>query len=174
MDRKQLIQRIKQVSYIEGDFVLRSGRRSKYYLDKYMFETCPDILAGLAEEFARYVTDEISLIAGAELGAVALAAATSLRTGRPFVIIRNSRKDYGTARLIEGRICPADVVLLVEDIATTGGQALEAARVIRQTGARVARVVAVIDRLEGAREAIAAEGLAFESILTKADLGIGQ
>lgn len=172
MTRQELILRIKQTSLLEGDFTLRSGRKSHYYLDKYLFETCPDILRALAIEFARFVGDHISLIAGAELGAVALAAATSLQTGRPFVIVRNRRKDYGTGKSIEGRICATDVVLLVEDIATTGGQVIEAAHSIWQTGARIDKVVAVIDRMEGARQAITAAGLQFESILTKLDLGI--
>ncbi|MDH7598122.1 MAG: orotate phosphoribosyltransferase [Sedimentisphaerales bacterium] len=172
MDRRQLIERIKQVAYIQGQFILRSGRKSNYYLDKYLFETCPDILQAIAEEFARFVNDQITLIAGAELGGVALAAATSLLTHKPFVIVRNSRKGYGTTKLIEGRISPTDVVLLVEDIVTTGGQVLEAAEVLHQTGAKVARVVAVIDRMEGARETITNKGLAFDSILTRVDLGI--
>ena len=58
MTREELIKRIKETAYLEGDFVLRSGKRSNYYLDKYLFETCPDILKALGEEFARYITDD--------------------------------------------------------------------------------------------------------------------
>ena len=68
MTRDELIARIKETAYLEGDFTLRSGKKSKYYLDKYLFETCPDILKALGEEFAKYVTDDVTLIAGAELG----------------------------------------------------------------------------------------------------------
>ena len=68
MDKAQLTARIKEASYLEGDFILRSGKRSKYYLDKYLFETCPDILKALGTEFANFVTDDVTLIAGAELG----------------------------------------------------------------------------------------------------------
>ena len=172
MTRQELIRRIKETAYLEGDFTLRSGKKSKYYLDKYLFETCPDILRALGQEFARYVTSEVTLIAGAELGGIALAAATAMETGRPWIIVRNSKKDYGTGKLIEGRIGPKDVVLLVEDIATTGGQVLEAAKVITESGAKVARIVATIDRKQGAREAITAAGFTFDSLLTKEDLGI--
>ena len=63
MDRTQLIKRIKETAYLEGDFVLRSGKRSKYYLDKYLFETCPDILKGLGEEFSKHVSDDVTLVA---------------------------------------------------------------------------------------------------------------
>ena len=173
MDRQELIKCIKQTAYLEGDFVLRSGKRSKYYLDKYLFETCPDILKALGEEFAKYVTDDVTLIAGAELGGVALAAATAMETGKNWVIIRNAKKGYGTGKLVEGVLKPDDTVLLVEDIATTGGQVLEAAKVITEAGATVKEIVCVIDRKQGAQENITNAGYKFESILTKDDLGIG-
>ena len=130
MTREELIKRIKETSYLEGDFTLRSGKKSKYYLDKYLFETCPDILKGLGDEFANYVTDDVTLIAGAELGGVALAAATAMATGKNWIIVRNSKKGYGTGKMVEGVLKTGDVVLLVEDIATTGGQVLEAARTV--------------------------------------------
>jgi len=170
--REELIKRIKETAYLEGDFVLRSGKRSKYYLDKYLFETCPDILSALGEEFARYITDDVTLIAGAELGGVALAAATALATGKNWVIIRNPKKGYGTGKLIEGLLKKDDVVLLVEDVATTGGQVLEAAKVITEAGATVKKIVCVVDRKQGAEQNVTKAGYKFESILTKNDLGI--
>lgn len=172
MTRQKLIKRIKETAYLEGDFILRSGKRSKYYLDKYLFETCPDILRQLGREFANYVTEDVTLIAGAELGGVALAAATAMKTGKNWIIVRNSKKGYGTGKMIEGAFRPGDVVLLVEDIATTGGQVLEAAKVITEAGAKVKKVVCVIDREQGARENIEGAGFTFESIFTKDDLGI--
>jgi orotate phosphoribosyltransferase len=172
MTREELIKRIKETSYLEGDFTLRSGKKSKYYLDKYLFETCPDILKALGEEFANHAGDDVTLIAGAELGGVALAASTAMATGKNWVIIRNSKKGYGTGKLVEGVIKAGDVVLLVEDIATTGGQVLEAAKVITDSGATVKSIVCVIDRKQGAEENITEAGYKFESILTKVDLGI--
>lgn len=173
MEKNELARRIRDAAYLEGDFTLRSGRKSKYYLDKYLFETQPDILHALGDLFAAHVADSTTLIAGAELGGVSLAAAASMASGRPFVIIRNAKKDYGTAKPYEGKLTDADSVLLVEDIATTGGQVLEAAKLIREIGARVERIVAVIDRQEGARENIEQAGFAFSALFTKSDLGIG-
>jgi len=170
--REELIKRIKQTSYLEGDFVLRSGKRSHYYLDKYLFETCPDILEALGEEFAGYVDEDVTLIAGAELGGVALAAAAAMKTGKNWIIIRNSKKGYGTGKMIEGTLTENDVVLLVEDIATTGGQVTEAANIISEAGATVKKIVCVIDRKQGAEENITKAGYSFEAILTKDDLGI--
>lgn len=172
MDKAQLTKRVKEMAYLEGDFVLRSGKRSKYYMDKYLFETQPDILKALGREFCKYLTPDITLIAGAELGGVALAAATAMEAGKPWIIVRNSKKDYGTSKLVEGKLQKGDVVLLVEDIATTGGQVLEAAKVITEAGATVKKIVAVIDRKQGARENIQAAGYVFDSIITKQDLGI--
>ena len=96
-----------------------------------------------------------------------------MAAGKPFVIIRNAKKDYGTSKPFEGKLTDGDSVLLVEDIATTGGQVLEAAKLITELGAKVERVVCVIDRQEGARENIEGAGFVFESLFTKSDLGIG-
>ncbi len=173
MDRTELASMIKSAAYLEGDFTLRSGKKSKYYLDKYRFETQPAILGPLGKMFAEHVSDEMTLIAGPELGGVALAAATSLACGKPFVIVRNAKKGYGTSNLFEGVLNEGDRVMVVEDIATTGGQVLEAAKAITESGATVERIVAVIDRREGARENIESAGFTFASLFTTADLGIG-
>lgn len=172
MTREELIARIKETAYLEGDFLLRSGKRSKYYLDKYLFETCPDILKALGQAFAKYITEDVTLIVGAELGGVALAASTAIASNKNWIIVRNSKKGYGISKMVEGVLKADDVVLLVEDIATTGGQVIEAAKIITQAGATVKKIVCVIDRKQGAEENITAAGFTFDSILTKDDLGI--
>jgi orotate phosphoribosyltransferase len=172
MERTDLARRIREAAYLEGDFTLRSGRKSRYYLDKYLFETRPEILRELGRLMSSYVAETTTLIAGAELGGVPLAAAASMASGKPFVIIRNAKKDYGTQKPFEGALTDGDRVLLVEDIATSGGQVLEAAKTITAIGARVERIVAVIDRLEGARENIERAGFPFDSLFTSRDLGI--
>ena len=95
-----------------------------------------------------------------------------MATGLPCLFIRNQKKDYGTAKQLEGRVEKGDRVVIVEDVATTGGQALEAAKVLRDAGAVVVAIIATIDRLEGARETIEKEGIAFDAIFTVHDLGI--
>jgi len=172
MDRDELIAAIKEAAYLEGDFVLRSGRRSTYYLDKYLFETQPAILAELGRRMAEYVTDQTDRIAGAELGGVPLAASTAMVCGKPFVIVRNAKKDYGTAKQLEGKLEPGERVLLVEDVVTTAGQIVEAAKSLQEAGAVVERVVAVIDRQEGARQNVEGAGLTFEALFTAEDLGV--
>ena len=171
MTKAQLAARIKQVAYLEGEFTLRSGVKSRYYLDKYLFETQPDILAELGRLFARRAVD-VDIIAGAELGAVSLAAATSLAAGKPYIIVRNAKKGYGTGKQIEGALPAGARVLLVEDVVTSGGQVIEAAGAIKAGGGTVASIVATVDRLQGGRENIEAAGFAFESLLTREDMGI--
>jgi len=172
MTREQLAARIAEVALLRGEFTLRSGRKSNYYLDKYRFETQPDVLRALGELFAKHVTSKTDRIAGAELGAVPLAAAAGMASGKPILFIRNQKKDYGTAKQIEGVLNPGDSVLLVEDILTTGGQVLEAAKAIKDAGCEVEKIVGTIDRLEGARENIESAGYRLETLFTIRDLGI--
>src|SRR4029078_9747166 len=98
MTKDQLASRIAEVALLRGEFTLRSGRKSNYYLDKYRFETQPDVLVELGKMFAARIKPNVNRIAGAELGAVALAAAAALACGKPFVIVRNQKKDYGTSK----------------------------------------------------------------------------
>src|SRR6056297_131047 len=151
METSELARRIKDAAYLEGEFVLRSGKRSKYYLDKYLFEADPTILAELGRRFAQFA-DDAELIAGPELGAVSLAAATAMACGKPFVIVRKGAKDYATSKLIEGPGVEGKRVLLVEDIGTTAGAALEAAKTLSEAGAIITRMAFAIDRMQGARE----------------------
>jgi len=171
MQTSELARRIKAAAYLEGDFLLRSGRRSKYYLDKYLFETQPDILAELGRRFAAYA-DDAEVVAGPELGAVSLAAATSMACGKPYAIVRKAKKEYATGKLIEGTPVAGKRVLLVEDVGTTAGAALEAAKTLTEAGATITRIVFAVDRMEGARENVDAAGYRFEALLTRQDLGI--
>ncbi|HAU38922.1 MAG TPA: orotate phosphoribosyltransferase [Phycisphaerales bacterium] len=171
MDTKELARRIKEAAYLEGDFLLRSGQRSKYYLDKYLMESQPEILAELGRRFAKFAAD-VDVVAGPELGAVSLAAATSIASGKPSAIVRKATKDYGTSKLIEGTPVTGKRVLLVEDVGTTAGAALQAAETLTQAGAKVARIVIALDRLQGARENVEKAGYEYHALLTKEDLGI--
>lgn len=175
MDRRELARRIAEAALLRGEFTLRSGRKSRYYLDKYLFSTRPEVLAELGRLFAERIRPrKVDRLAGAELGGIPLVTAASLATGLPCVFVRNAKKDYGTAKQIEGRLERGEKVIIVEDIATTGGQVLEAARVLTDLGAVVDTIISTIDRLEGARENIEAANYRYESLFTKADLGIDE
>ncbi len=175
MDRSELARRIAEAALLRGEFTLRSGRTSRYYLDKYLFSTRPEVLAELGRLFAERIRPrQVDRLAGAELGGIPLVTAASLATGLPCVFVRNAKKDYGTAKQIEGRLERGEKIIIVEDIATTGGQVLEAAHVLTDLGAVVDTIISTIDRLEGARENIEGAGYRYESLFTRADLGIDE
>src|SRR3982750_2170393 len=119
MTKEQLAKRISELALLRGEFTLRSGRKSNYYLDKYLFETQPDILRELGKLFAQKLPPGVDRLAGPELGAIALAAPPSMASGVPFVIVRNQKKGYGSGKLIEGTLKPGESVVIVEDILTT-------------------------------------------------------
>ena len=123
MTHDQLAKRIADVSLLRGEFTLRSGRKSNYYLDKYRFETQPDVLAELGKLLADRVTAKTDRIAGAELGAVPLAAAAGMAADKPFVFIRNQKKDSGTAKQIEGVLPNGDGEAAVPGKVRAGGSA---------------------------------------------------
>ena len=173
MDKQEVATRIADTAILHGEFTLRSGRKSTWYIDKYLFTTQPDILRSLGKMFAFAIPEGVTLLAGAELGGIPLVTTAAMESDLPCIFIRNQKKDYGTAKQLEGKLAETDKVVIVEDIATTGGQVLEAAETIRSLGAEVLSIIAVIDREEGARENIEGAGFTFQSLFTTSDLGIG-
>jgi orotate phosphoribosyltransferase len=164
---------LREHAYIEGDFVLRSGRRSRYYLDKYRFETRPDTLAALGERIAAQVREhepDAVRLAAPELGAIVLAAAASLASGLPFVIVRSEPKKYGTANRIEGVYEAGECVCLVEDVVTSGGALLEAVHALREAGLVVHTAVCVIDREEGGVDALARRSVRLRPLFRAGEL----
>jgi orotate phosphoribosyltransferase len=173
VDRAELRRALVEHAYLEGDFVLRSGKRSRYYLDKYRFETRPDLLGALGERIAAAVEEhapDALRLAGPELGAVALAAAASLASGLPFIITRKAAKDYGTAQRIEGPYEAGDCVCLVEDVVTSGGALLESVEAVRSAGLVVHTAVCVVDREEGGADALARRAVRLRPLFTAGEL----
>jgi orotate phosphoribosyltransferase len=168
-----LAEAIRDAALLEGDFVLRSGQRSSYYLDKYRFETRPDLLRPLGERIATAVAaaePEAVRLAAPELGAVPLAVAASLAGGLPFVIVRAEAKDHGTGNRIEGPFEVGELVCLVEDVVTSGGAALSAVEALRAAGLRVSHAICVVDREEGGADALARAAVRLEPLFRAADL----
>lgn len=152
-----------------GNFMLASGAKSPYYVDIKKASTDPKVLRLMGEGLATHV-GTAQRIAGMELGAVPLAAATSLASGVPFLMVRKKVKEHGTAGRIEGPFAAGDEVLVVEDVTTSGGSSVEAVKALREAGLKVTKVVSVVDRDAGAAKAFADLGVAFESLVTAADL----
>lgn len=170
--KKELGRDLVNAAYLRGDFILTSGLRSSYYFDKYLFETKPGILRRVAASIAAMVPPDTVRLGGPELGAVALTTAVSLDTGLPFVIVKKHTKDYGTSRTIEGELYERERVVVIEDILTTGGEAIRAANALKQAGAEVLGIVAVIDREQGAHENVTAAGFKSRALFTRTELGL--
>ena len=173
MTDAELARRLREHAFLEGNFVLRSGRRSRYYLDKYRFETHPDLLRELGTRIgvqARASAPDATRLAGPELGAVALAASASLASGLPFLIVRKEQKAYGTARRVEGEFAEGEEVCLIEDVVTSGGAAVEAVRALREAGLHCRVVVCVVDREEGGTDALAREAVRLAPIFRANDV----
>jgi orotate phosphoribosyltransferase len=173
MRHEELAARLREHAYLEGDFVLRSGRRSSYYLDKYRFETRPELLGPLGERLAAAVAEhdpDAVRIAAPELGAVALAAAASLAGGLPFLIVRKAEKEYGTGNRLEGEFESGERVCLVEDVVTSGGAAVAALDVLREAGLECQVAVCVVDREEGGADALARRAARLFPLFTAGEL----
>lgn len=145
-----------------GDFVLTSGKHSKYYVDIKDAATDPGTLGTIAELFSGKIGN--GKIAGVELGAVPLLVATALRKNLPYIIIRKERK-HGTKKLTIGEIFQGEKIEIIEDVVTTGNSVLKAALYLREQGAEVTDAYCVVDREEGGKELLAENGLKLTPII---------
>jgi orotate phosphoribosyltransferase len=163
----EIADRIKASGAIRrGEFELSSGATADYYIDKYVFETQPDVLERIADGIAaRIDPDEVDVVAGPELGAVPLVTAVSLRTGIPSAYIRKDQKDYGTQARIEGDIGEGTRVAIVEDVTTTGNTIIETAELIEELGGIPKHLIVVVDRNEGGEENVREAGYELEYLV---------
>ncbi len=152
-----------------GNFVLTSGRKSSYYIDLKEIITKPHVLNEIIERICGIVRD-FDKVAGIELGSIPIAVALSLKTNKEYIIIRKKEKKHGIKKLYEGNIERGDVVLIVDDVSTTGGSILRAANILRKEGAIVKEAAVVVDREEGARELLRKNGIELKYIFTSKDL----
>jgi orotate phosphoribosyltransferase len=171
-EREALARELVKASYLKGDFVLRSGKRSDRYFDKFLFETDPLLLRRLGKHLANLVPKETQRLAAPELGAVLLGGVVSMETGLPLVLVRKEPKGYGTARQLEGRYEPGERVTVIEDVVTTGGDSLRSAQVLRDAGLDVIHLVVVLDRGEGGEDNIRGAGIPYSPLFRIQDLSL--
>ena len=169
-EHKELARDLVTASYLKGDFVLRSGKRSNRYFDKFLFETDPALLRRLGKHLGALVPKDTQRLAAPELGAVLLGGAVSMVTGLPLVLVRKEPKGYGTSKQIEGRFDAGDRITVIEDVVTTGGDSLRSAQVLRDAGANIIHLVVVLDRGEGGEENIQNAGIPYSPLFRIQDL----
>jgi orotate phosphoribosyltransferase len=169
-DLKDLARDLVKASYLKGDFVLRSGKRSNRYFDKFLFETEPALLRRLGGRLAELVPKQTQRLAAPELGAVLLGGAVSMESGLPLLLVRKEPKGYGTSKQIEGRFNPGERITVIEDVVTTGGDSLRSVQVLRDAGLDVIHIVVVLDRGEGGEDNIGAAGIPYSPLFRIQDL----
>lgn len=169
-----MVQALKDCGALQfGDFTLASGAKSKYYIDIKRASTDPKVLKLIAENMAANLKKsglQIDRIAGIVLGSVPLAAALSLETGIPYVMVRKEKKDHGTSKLVEGVLNKGDKVLVVEDVITSAGSSITGIGTLRAEGAVVENVFSVIDREAGGPEALAEIGVKLTPLVRASEL----
>jgi orotate phosphoribosyltransferase len=168
--REALARELVRASYLKGDFVLRSGRRSNRYFDKFLFETDPALLKELGRHLAELVPRETQRLAAPELGAVLLGGAVSMETGLPLILVRKEPKGYGTAKQLEGRYESGERVTVIEDVVTTGGDSLRSVQVLHDAGLEVIHLVVVLDRGEGGEDNIRGARIPYTPLFRAQDL----
>ena len=157
-----------------GDFKLASGAGSTFYFDmkKTMFD--PEGVALIADVlFETIRNDGIDQVGGLEIGAVPIATAVAMRSWpeRPIraFFVRKEAKGHGTNKLIDGQYADGGKTVLFEDVTTTGGSVMKAVNAVRERGGKIAKIVTLVDRLEGAKANLAKEGIELVAIFTKDD-----
>lgn len=170
--KERIVERLIEIGSLKfGEFVLSSGKKSSVYVDIKHACTYPDLLKLIAEEMRGKIEGmDFDKIACVELGGVPLAVALAIETGKPYVIFRKQKKDYGVKSDLIGEIKEGEKFVVVEDVTTTGGSALSAAQRVRDRGGEVEAVIVVVDRNEGAMERFAEHGLKLIPILTLDEL----
>ena len=143
---QDLVQRMIEVSEQHGEFVLSSGATSTVYFDKFLFLTRPDLLRDVAKEVAALIPEGVDHLASPEGAAMLLVAAVSLEAGLPTAIVRKQAKEYGTKAQVEGYAPRGARVALLEDVVTTGGQVLRAAKILEEQGVTVEIIILALDR----------------------------
>jgi orotate phosphoribosyltransferase len=178
-DREQLKQIILELSYEKRRVTLASGRESDFYFDgkQTTLHAVGGLLVGKLFHEAIKDVEGVQAVGGITLGADPIATATSIAaylSGKPLhaFIIRKEPKGHGTGQWLEGRknLPPGTKVVIVEDVVTTGGSSMKAVNRAKEEGLEVLGIVSLVDREEGGRENIEAEGYWLKTIFTKSDL----
>ncbi|HEW93809.1 orotate phosphoribosyltransferase [Candidatus Geothermarchaeota archaeon] len=156
-----------------GDFKLTSGLTSPYYIDLRSVYSYPDLFKEIIDYYIFKIDDfkdDVDVIAGIESGSIAIAAVLGYILDKPMIYIRKEPKKIGMMKLIEGVLNEGDKVVIVDDVATTGGSIARGVKAIREAGGYIDRAIIFIDRLQGARENLSRLGVKLYSILDIKDV----
>ncbi len=170
MTKAELAEAIKTKALLRGSFTLRSGKKSSYYFDKYMFEACPLLLREISHRLKMLIPSGVEVLAGLEMGGIPLATALSLQTGLQTAYVRKQAKSYGTKKITEGVSLCNKKTCVIEDVITTGGQVMESVRQMRKEQAIISDVLAVLYRGKKDINPLKSEGLKLHYLFHSEDI----
>jgi len=173
---EQLRAHLLEHSVKRGDFTLKSGRKSSWFIDSKQTVCRPEAMVLVADGVLSVIPDDADAIGGLTMGAdpvafVTAAVAATRGRGLKAFSVRKETKDHGAGGRIAGALDPGDRVVITEDTVTRGTSLLEAARAVREFGAEPALLVAVVDRGGTCKAMAEAQGIPFRALLTAPDLG---
>ena len=153
-----------------GDFTLASGKSSSYYVDLRLVPSYPHEFRMMVKYLENQITEEIGLenfesIVSVPTGGLIIGSALAIETVKPLIYVRSKPKDYGTSKSVEGKIHDGMKVVMIDDVATTGGSVVNAIKSLTEVNVPVKDAYVIVDRMEGANEALAELGVKMHSIL---------
>ena len=170
MDKTTLGKEILACAHITGEFLLRSGKTSNEYFDKYQFEARPKLLRHIGQHLIPLLPKDFDLLGAMEMGGIPIATSISLQSERDMVFIRKQAKKYGTCKFAEGFAVKNKKICIIEDVITTGGAVVESTSMLREAGAQIEDVICVINRSGGKTERLDELGLKLTSLFTMEEL----
>ncbi|MGD8782353.1 MAG: orotate phosphoribosyltransferase [Ignavibacteria bacterium] len=170
MTKQELGKKVYDIAHITGEFLLRSGKISNEYFDKYKFESVPELLDEITTQMKELIPGDTEVLGGLEMGGIPIATMLSNKTGKPAVFVRKKAKEYGTRKLAEGLEFKGKKVCIIEDVVTTGGQIITSANELRELGAEITDVICVIVREPKAFENLGNAGLKLTPLFTMDEL----
>ncbi|MFM2484335.1 orotate phosphoribosyltransferase [Celerinatantimonas yamalensis] len=165
-----IAKRIREISEIKGQFVLRSGKISDRYFDKYRFEAEPKLLSDIAQEMVKLIPEGTEVLCGLEMGGIPIVTMMSHYSGLPAAFIRKEPKSYGTCKYAEGTELAGKRIVLVEDVVSSGGAIIDATKMLRNDDIVVEKTICTIDRETGGKEKLFDEGVELIALLTATEL----
>ena len=153
-----------------GDFTLASGKSSSYYVDLRLVPSYPHEFRMMVKYLENQITEDIGLdnfesIVSVPTGGLVIASALAIETVKPLIYVRSKPKDYGTSKSVEGKIHEGMKVVMIDDVATTGGSVVNAIKSLNEVNVPVKDAYVIVDRMEGATESLAELGVKMHSIL---------
>jgi orotate phosphoribosyltransferase len=153
-----------------GDFTLASGKKSSYYVDLRLVPSYPHEFRKMVKYLENDIVqniglDEFDSIVSVPTGGLVIASALAIETVKPLIYVRSKPKDYGTSKSVEGKIHDGMKVIMIDDVATTGGSVVNAIKSLKEVNISIKDAYVIVDRMEGAGEAFSELGVKMHSIL---------